>query len=407
MRTIGVGLIGTGFMGKCHTLAYRSVRAVFDTPLSPRLVRVGSRQSAAAERHAARCGFESATDDWRVVVDDPDVDIISITTPNKLHCEMALAALEAGKHVYCEKPLALTLEEAERMAAAATKARGKTIVGYGYLCNPLFQHARALIRSGAIGRPLFFRGVCDEDYQADPDLPWTWRSAKAAAGLGVLGDMMCHLVSMADGLLGPIESVLADCRIHYATRRAADGGERLAVENEDVASALVTFESGVTGMLSSSRAAWGRKNHLAWELHGDAGMLVQDQERMNELQLYRNDGPKSDQGFKTILAGPAHEPYGNFCPAPGHGLGFKRPQGHRAGQLPEGDRGGRAGLSRFRRRPAVRTRHPCHRAVGGNGGQGPGRRCLLQEVVASMRPRQSSLGIFSQGSEAAQFKALQ
>ena len=322
MRTMGIGLIGTGFMGKCHTLAYRSVRAVFDMPLSPRLVRVCSRQAAAAERHAARCGFESATDDWRVVVDDPDVDIISITTPNKLHCEMALAALEAGKHVYCEKPLALTLEEAERMAAAATKARGKTIVGYGYLCNPLFQHARALIRSGAIGRPLFFRGVCDEDYQADPDLPWTWRSAKAAAGLGVLGDMMCHLVSMADGLLGPIESVLADCRIHYATRRAAEGGERLAVENEDVASALVTFESGVTGMLSSSRAAWGRKNHLAWELHGDAGMLVQDQERMNELQLFRNDGPKSDQGFKTILAGPAHEPYGNFCPAPGHGLGF-------------------------------------------------------------------------------------
>ena len=228
MRTIGVGLIGTGFMGKCHTLAYRSVRAVLDTPLSPRLVRVCSRQSAAAERHAARCGFESATDDWRVVVDDPDVDIISITTPNKLHCEMALAALEAGKHVYCEKPLALTLDEAERMAAAATKARGKTIVGYGYLCNPLFQHARALVRSGAIGRPLFFRGVCDEDYQADPDLPWTWRSAKAAAGLGVLGDMMCHLVGMADGLLGPIESVLADCRIHYATRRAAEGGERLA-----------------------------------------------------------------------------------------------------------------------------------------------------------------------------------
>lgn len=321
MRTIGVGLIGTGFMGKCHTLAYRSVRAVFDTALTPRLVRVCDRRVDAAESHAARSGFERAADDWRAVVDDADVDLVSITTPNRFHCEMALAALEAGKHVYCEKPLALTLDEAERMAAAAAKASGKTIVGYGYLCNPLYQHARELIRSGAIGRPLFFRGVCDEDYQADPELPWTWRSAKAEAGLGVLGDMMCHLVSMADGLLGPIESVLADCRTHYATRPVA-GGERLAVENEDVASALVTFESGVTGMISSSRAAWGRKNHLAWELHGDAGMLVQDQERMNELQLFRHEGPTSDQGFKTILAGPAHEPYGKFCPAPGHGLGF-------------------------------------------------------------------------------------
>jgi len=322
MPTIGVGLIGTGFMGKCHTLAYRSVRAVFDTLLSPRLVSVCDRRADAAEHHAERCGFERATVDWRTVVDDADVDIVSITTPNKLHCEMALAALEAGKHVYCEKPLALTLDQAERMAAAAAKAAGKTIVGYGYLCNPLYQHARSLVRSGAIGRPLFFRGLCDEDYQADPGLPWTWRSAKAEAGLGVLGDMMCHLVSMADGLLGPIDSVLADCRTHYATRPDPDSGRRLAVENEDVASALVSFESGVTGMISSSRAAWGRKNHLAWELHGDAGMLIQDQERMNELQIFRNEGPKSDQGFKTILAGPAHEPYGNFCPAPGHGLGF-------------------------------------------------------------------------------------
>ena len=323
MGTIGVGLIGTGFMGKCHTLAYRSVRAVLDTSLSPRLVSVCDRRADVAERHAAQGGFEKATDDWRAVVEDPDVDIVSITTPNKLHCEMALAALEAGKHVHCEKPLGLTLEEAERMAAAAAKAGGKTIVGYSYLCNPLYQHARTLVGSGAIGRPLFFRGVFDEDFLADPELPWTWRSARAESGLGVLGDMMCHLVSMADGLLGPIDGVLADCRIHYATRpSAAGGGERLAVENEDVASALVTFESGVTGMISSSRAAWGRKNHLAWELHGDAGMLIQDQERMNELQIYRNEGPKSDQGFKTILAGPAHEPYGNFCPAPGHGLGF-------------------------------------------------------------------------------------
>lgn len=323
MVTVGVGLIGTGYMGKCHTFAYRSVKAVLDTPLSPRLVHVCDRTLASAERFAARCGFDKATDDWRAVVDDADVDIVSITTPNRLHCEMAVAALEAGKHVHCEKPLALTLDEAERMAAAATHASGKTIVGYNYLFNPLFQHARELVRSGAVGRPLFFRGVFDEDYCADPERPWTWRSARAEAGLGALGDLMCHLVSMADGLLGPIESVLADCRTAYATRPVVAGSaDRRAVENEDIASALITFESGVTGIISSSRAAWGRKNRLAWELHGDAGTLALDQERMNELQLYRNDGPQTDQGFKTILTGPAHAPYGNFCPAPGHGLGY-------------------------------------------------------------------------------------
>ena len=327
MRDIGVGLIGTGYMGKCHTFAYRSVKAVLDTPLSPRLVHVCDRRQASAERFAARCGFEKATDDWRAVVDDADVDIVSITTPNRLHCEMALAALEAGKHVHCEKPLALTLDEAERMAAVAANAGGKTIVGYNYLFNPLFQHARELVRSGAVGRLLFFRGVFDEDYCADPERPWTWRSARAEAGLGALGDLMCHLVSMADGLLGPIDSVVGDCRTAYPNRPAGDGTRqtgagRRAVENEDIASALISFESGVTGVISSSRAAWGRKNRLAWELHGDAGTLALDQERMNELQLYRKDGPPGDQGFKTILTGPAHEPYGNFCPAPGHGLGY-------------------------------------------------------------------------------------
>jgi len=198
----------------------------------------------------------------------------------------------------------------------------KTIVGYNYLKNPAFQHACRLVRDGAIGRPIHFRGWVDEDYQADPDTPWTWRARLEEAGLGALGDLGCHLVSMAYGLMGPIESLVADMQTVHKTRALAEGSERKKVENEDLASALVRFRNGAQGSLSASRTAWGRKNKLAWEVHGTKGMLVFDQERMNELQLYQNEGDRALQGFKTILTGPAHPPYGLFCPAPGHQLGF-------------------------------------------------------------------------------------
>ena len=207
-------------------------------------------------------------------------------------------------------------------AAAARDAAGKTVVGYNYLQNPAFIHAKRLIRDGAIGEPTHFRGFCDEDYQADGALPWTWRATKAEAGLGVLGDLGCHIISLAIGLLGPIESLSADFQTVYKTRPTPDGGESRLVENEDIATMLLTFAGGAGGLISTSRAAWGRKCYLAFELHGTEGMIRFDQERMNELVLYQNRGAKAEQGFKTILTGPDHTPYAAFCPAPGHQIGF-------------------------------------------------------------------------------------
>ena len=172
---------------------------------------------------AGQLGFARATDDWRALVADPAVDLVSITTPNRLHREMALAAIAAGKHVWCEKPLALTLGEAEEMAAAAEAAGVTTIVGYNYLRNPAFAHAERLVKAGAIGRVVHFRGVVDEDYQADPELAWTWRATVAEAGLGTLGDLGCHLVSLACALMGPVESLVAETAIVHATRPLADG----------------------------------------------------------------------------------------------------------------------------------------------------------------------------------------
>lgn len=322
MKTLGIGLIGTGFMGKCHALAYGAVKAVFGDVATPRLEFLCDTPLANAQKMADQFGFARATDNWRALVNDPAVDIVCITTPNKLHCEMAIAALEAGKNVHCEKPMALTLEDAQRMAEAASKSSGRTIVGYNYTRNPAFLHAQKLIREGAIGRLVHFRGFVDEDYQADPDLPWTWRATKADAGLGALGDLGCHMVSMAVGLMGPIATVIGDIRTVHATRPSAETGEHKPVENEDIASAILVFANGVQGVFSTSRSAWGRKNSMVVEVHGTKGLIRFDQERMNELQLYQNDGNRAEQGFKTILCGPAHEPYGNFTPAAGHQLGF-------------------------------------------------------------------------------------
>jgi predicted dehydrogenase len=320
---LGVGLIGTGFIGKAHAVAWGSVRRIMGAELPP--VRLELLCDVPAERARAMAdqfGFARATDDWRALVADPAVDAVSICTPNALHREIASAALAAGKHVWCEKPMGLTLADAEAMAAAAAAAPGRvTLLGYNYVRNPAVRHARRLVAEGRIGRPVHFRGWVDEDYQADPDLPWTWRARIAEAGLGALGDLGCHLVALAVALMGEVESLIAETQLIHATRPLPGGG-RAAVENEDVATALLRFRSGAMGSISASRSAWGRKNRLDFEVHGTKGQITFAQERMNELQLYVAEGPVAEQGFRTILSGPAHPPFGQFVPAPGHQLGF-------------------------------------------------------------------------------------
>ncbi|MEH6717768.1 MAG: Gfo/Idh/MocA family oxidoreductase [Aurantimonas endophytica] len=334
---IGIGLIGTGFMGKAHALAWRNANAVMGGLPPVRLVHLCDTPLDTAHKMAGQFGFETAGDDWQALIADPAVDVVSITTPNALHRPMAEAALAAGKHVWCEKPLGVTLADAEAMAAA--RGDRLTLVGYNYLRNPAFTHACQLVAEGRIGRLFHLRGWVDEDYQADETLSWTWRCRASEAGLGALGDIGVHLVSLLTALGGPIDSVVAEMGAAYATRPLPEGGEG-AVENEDVASALVRFSAGFHGALTISRAAWGRKGSLGFEAHGSRGMIVYDQERMNELQLYINEGPKAERGFRTILTGPDHAPYGAFCPAPGHGLGFNDLKTIEAAQLLAGLAGG-------------------------------------------------------------------
>ncbi|MDI9349655.1 MAG: Gfo/Idh/MocA family oxidoreductase [Candidatus Symbiobacter sp.] len=315
-QPLGVALIGTGFMGKSMAMAWRNVATVFGGA-HPGLAILCDQTPDLAERFAKQFGFARASADWRAVVADPAVDVVSITTPNGWHRPMAEAALAAGKHVWLEKPMALTLEDAEAMTAAAAAHPGQiTLLGYNYLRNPAFQAARHLVASGAIGKPLQFRGIYDEDYGADPAQAWSWRHARATGGLGALGDLACHLVSQMLALMGPVASVTALTQIAIPTRPSPDGAK--PVENEDSVVALIEFSSGAQGSFASSRVALGRKCRLQWEVQGSEGTIIFDQENMNEFWLHR----RGEAGFTRHLSGPEQPDFAAFCPAPGHNFGF-------------------------------------------------------------------------------------
>ncbi|MFO1056202.1 MAG: Gfo/Idh/MocA family oxidoreductase [Dongiaceae bacterium] len=319
---IGIGLIGSGFMGRSHALAYRTVGGVFDLPARPVLEIVGDVSEDLARRAAGAFGFARATGDWRQVIADPAVALVDITTPNSLHEPIALAAIAAGKHVYCEKPLAPHATSALAMAEAAEAAGVKTLVGFNYLRNPILALAREMIAGGEIGEVIGFRGIHAEDYMTDPAAPWTWR-LDPAGGAGALGDLGSHIISMARFLVGPITAVSGEVDTIVRRRPVAPGAtETRPVEVDDEARFLVHFAGGARGTIEASWVACGRKMQLAWEITGSRGSLAFTQERLNELQLYTAGQPKGREGYKTIASGPDHAPYGAFCPAPGHQLGF-------------------------------------------------------------------------------------
>ncbi|HUH49900.1 MAG TPA: Gfo/Idh/MocA family oxidoreductase [Mycoplana sp.] len=320
MAGLGVGLIGTGYMGKCHALAWNNVTAIFGDVARPRLVRLAERNSALAETRAREFGFAKATSDWRDLLADPDVDVVSVTTPNQFHAEMAIAALEAGKHVWCEKPMATALADAERMEAAARRSGKVAIIGYNYIQNPVMRHLRTLIGEGAIGTVNHVRVEMDEDFMADPQALFSPKS-EALGGYGALDDFAVHPLSLLWTLFGHVESVIADLGKPYPDRPLPDGGRR-AVENHDQANVLMRLSGGIPAVLMANRAAWGRKGRIALQIFGSQGSILFDQERMNEFQLYRATDPATEQGFATVLTAPHHKPYDRFIPAPGHSLGF-------------------------------------------------------------------------------------
>ncbi len=322
MSGLGFGLIGTGFMGRAHAIALHEVAAAFNDIARPRAVCVSDRNDEQAARAAAELRFERATGNWRALLDDPAIDVIDICTPNHLHFEMARAAVAAGKHVYCEKPLALDVEEAATLAAEARASGLVHAVGLNYTTNPMLQVARELIAAGEIGDVVHFTARYFEDYMSDPAGPFTWRCERALAGSGALADLGSHVINLMHFLVGRPKRLLGEVHTAIPERLDPATGARRRVENEDIARAFIELETGIPATLEISRIATGRKCALTFDVYGTRGSVSFDQERMNELKLYGADQSAARAGYKTILAGPAHGDYARFCPAPGHGLGI-------------------------------------------------------------------------------------
>ena len=318
MRELGIGLIGTGFMGRAHALAFNHARAVFALPFTLKLAALADADTERARRCATAWGFAQTHGDWQALINDPTVDVVAITTPNHLHYPMAMAAIAAGKAVYCEKPLAVSLAQADTMRRAAAAAGVVTRVGYNYQHNPMIGLARQLIAQGELGELISFQGEFSEDFMADPTSPWSWRCEVEHAG-GALADLGSHVLSMARYLVGDVLSVCADTQTVHAQRPTTQGSaERTAIAVDDQVHALLRFANGARGTVSSSWLKHGYKNHLSFEISGTQGTLAFDQERLNELRLYR----AGQDGFQRLLAGPALPGYAAFSPAAGHQLGY-------------------------------------------------------------------------------------
>ena len=336
MKKLNVGLIGAGFMGKAHSLAYVAMPMFFwPAPAIPvRKTIVDVSDSIAAEA-AQRFGFEKSTSDWRSVVEDPEIDIIDIATPNHLHAEIAIAAAAAGKHIISEKPLARNGDEAKTMYDAVKNAGIVHMVAFNYRRTPAVALAKKYIDEGAIGDILNFRGTYLQDWSADPDGPLSWRFQKSIAGSGSLGDIGTHVVDMARFLCGEITQVNTQLKTWVKTRPLQAGGvdklgastkdstaPRGEVDVDDEVLSLLEFQNGAIGSLEATRNAHGRNNFLTFEIHGTLGSIYFNYERRDELQVAFASDQADRKGFRTVYTGPAH-PYGEgLWPIPALGIGY-------------------------------------------------------------------------------------
>ncbi|MEV5879877.1 Gfo/Idh/MocA family oxidoreductase [Streptomyces sp. NPDC052101] len=329
---LGVAVVGFGWMGRVHTQAYARLPHHYPRlPLRPRLITVAEEVPGRAEEAAGQFGFASATRDWREVAADPRVRAVSITAPNFLHREIGVAMAEAGKHIWIEKPVGLTSEDARAVADAVAKAGVQGAVGFNYRNAPAVEAARELIASGEIGTVTHVRIRLFSDYAAHPDSALTWRYERARGGSGVLGDLASHGADLARFLLGDIASLTADTAIFLPERARptgataghalASGGEPGPVENEDYVNCLLRFASGARGVLEACRVSVGEQNNYGFEVHGTKGAVLWDFRRMNELAVSRGS-TYQDQPVSTVYVGPGAGEFAAFQPGAANAMGY-------------------------------------------------------------------------------------
>jgi predicted dehydrogenase len=330
--TLGVGMIGYAFMGAVHSHAWRTVGHVFDLGVDVEMRAICGRNEEGVAAAAKKFGWQSYETDWRAVIARDDIDIIDICTPGSSHEEIAIAALQAGKNVICEKPLANTVAEAERMAAAASAASGKSMVAFNYRRVPALAHARNLVAEGRLGRIFHVRAVYLQDWIIDPEFPLVWRLIKDEAGSGALGDLGAHIVDAAHFVTGShITSVSGELRTFIDERplvgethllEATKSAERGKVTVDDAAIFLANFDNGAVGTFEATRFASGRKNGMALEVNGEKASLRFEFESMNELWVHDHTEEGNNAGFRRILVTEGDHPYLEAWWPPGHVLGY-------------------------------------------------------------------------------------
>lgn len=334
-RTIGIGVIGMGWMGEAHSRSYRAIQDRFyESGIRARLIACADPVEERARTAQQRFDFERYTTDWHTMIADPAIEVVSVTAPNGRHLEINQAAAQAGKHIFCEKPVGRNPQETLQSVAAAREAGVFTCVGYNYRWAPLVQYAHQLVSEGQLGQLTHYHGRFLNGYAGDPNGFLSWRFEQEQ-GLGTLGDLMSHVIDMAHMLAGPIERVTSDQATFIRQRPLPQAGKGThydvgssddpmgAVTNEDYVSTLAHFANGARGMLEACRVINGARCDMSFEIHGTRGAIKWTMERMNELQVqWRNTEHPEQDGYTTILSGPAHPYHRNFNPGWGVNLGY-------------------------------------------------------------------------------------
>ena len=335
-QKVGIALIGYAFMGKTHSNAYRQVSKFFDSDVEPEMKVLVGRNEQNVARAAQNFGWSEHSTDWRSVIERPDIDIVDISTPGNEHAPMAIAAAQAGKTVFCEKPLGNTFEQAKQMLDAVEAAKVVNMVCFNYRRVPAIALAKRMIENGDLGRIYHFRARYLQDWIADPNFPLVWRLQKEIAGSGTLGDIGAHIIDLGQYLLGSnLQNVCGTTETFIKQRplqapptgteglTAQASNEMGEVTVDDAAAFIGRFGGGELGVFEATRFAVGRKNSNTFEINGEKGSIAFDFERMNELEYFNNADPADRQGFRTVLATDASQPYAGAYWPPGHIIGYE------------------------------------------------------------------------------------
>jgi predicted dehydrogenase len=336
---LGVGMVGHAFMGAAHSQAWRTAGRFFDLPMRVSMNVLCGRSADRTRAAAAKLGWADWSTDWKDLLERDDVQLVDICTPGSSHAEIAIAALEAGRHVLCEKPLANTVDEARAMVAAADAARGRGVlamVGFNYRRLPAASFARQLVAAGALGEIRHVRAEYLQDWLTDPAFPLTWRLRADEAGSGALGDIGAHIVDLTQYVTGEaITGVSGLTSTFVPERPLPDGTGTGPVTVDDAAVFLARLSGGALATYTATRFATGRKNALRIEVSGSRGSLAFDLERLNELSFYDATGPAAVRGFRRILVTEPEHPYVAAWWPPGHGLGYEHSFTHEVKDLVE------------------------------------------------------------------------